>query len=111
MNLSEPSGIYMKNLLRLFKYSLHKYRQFAKFVTFYIYKEFDMTKNQCTSSKDGVTFTTLFNILENSPPIPSEERRHQEIQKELRNISNSIDGLCIVAFLIGVVFLFKGCAI
>ena len=41
----------------------------------------------------------------------SDERRHNEIKKELRNIANTIDNLCVVMFLIGVVFLLRGCAV
>jgi len=74
-----------------------------------------MRKNECTTSKDGTTFTTFeFHTQECAPrkqPLPPEERRHREIKRELRNISSSIDGLCIIMFIIGIVFLFKGCSV
>ena len=71
-----------------------------------------MIKNQVTSSKDGTTLTTFNFVLEDdSPPTPPEERRHQEIQRELRSIRTSIDGLCIIMFLIGIVFLLRGCGV
>ena len=74
-----------------------------------------MNKKECTTSKDGTTWTTYeFNLPEcaprNPPPSP-EERRHNEIRKELRNIASSIDGLCIIMLLIGIVFLFRGCTV
>ena len=69
-----------------------------------------MSKNQCTSSKDGTTFTTFdFTIPDNTPPLSPEERRHKEMKRELINIRSSIDGLCIVMIVIGVIILFKGC--
>ena len=69
-----------------------------------------MSKNQCTSSEEGTTFTTFdFTLKDNRPPLPPDQVRHNEIKRELRNIASSIDGLCIVMFIIGFIILFKGC--
>ena len=77
-----------------------------------------MSENQVTSSKDGTTFTTFeFKIPDVHPSaecsrrVTPDERRHNEIKKELRNISSSIEVLCIIMFLIGIVFLLRGCAV
>ena len=66
--------------------------------------------NTSTSTEKGPIYTTYkFEFPDNSQPEPIKQIRHERIAKELRNISNSIDGLVIVMFIIGLVFLFKGC--